>query len=108
MAMAIEAEDSLPFPVLYCTNIYIRCQDADEPFLDLLLGAEFKTLHASDDLSVQLVSTEGLTVQHMDVWRTIKSTTHPRVIHHFGQWGTICGICYEHSGQEVLAFWAIY
>jgi hypothetical protein len=44
---------------LYCSLVCFRFKDGDKPALDVVFGAELKTGHIPNDLSIELVSAEG-------------------------------------------------
>jgi hypothetical protein len=84
MPIQVAADTSFPLPVLNCADVSIGRQDGGEPSFNIVLCTEFKTLHASNDLSVELFGTEGFSVEHVDVGRATEPTTYPRMVHHFG------------------------
>jgi hypothetical protein len=84
MPIQVAAHAPFPFPMLNCTDVSIGRQDGDELPLNFVLGTEFKTLHTSNYLSVELVGTEGFPVEHVDVRSPTEPTIHPRMVHHFG------------------------
>lgn len=86
LSLPIQVAADAPFPlpvVLNCLDVSIRHQNGNELPLNFILDTEFKTLHASDDLTVELINTEGFPVEHVNVGGGTEPTTHPRMVHYF-------------------------
>lgn len=100
---AIDA--SFALPVLNGAMVRIRFQDIKESLLDLLLRSKLESFHPTDDVPIQFIGPQRLTVNEVRVWRPWKASDHPRVIHYFRQSRPSGRIRHQHTGQQVLAFY---
>jgi hypothetical protein len=74
---------SLALPVLDGTMVLVRFQNLEESLLDLFLRSKLGAFHLTDDVPVQFVGSQRLTVDEMRVRRPWEAQCHPRVIHNF-------------------------
>jgi hypothetical protein len=75
---------SLALPVLDSTMVRVRFQNLEKFLLDLFLRSKLEAFHPTDDVPIQLIGSQRLTVNEVRVRGPWEASCHPRVIHNFG------------------------
>lgn len=76
---------TLPVPVLHSPMIRIGFQYVHQLALNLFLRPKLESLHAFDNVLVQLVRSEGFSMNKVRIWWPIEASRHPWMVHNLIQ-----------------------
>jgi hypothetical protein len=80
-AIPTTVDPSLAFPVLDGTMVRVGFEDIEKSPLNLFLRSKLETLHSTDDIPIQLIGSQRLTMNEVRVWRPWETPNHPWMIH---------------------------